>query len=327
MHRDLFVVDGHADTLYRALRDARRWEERSEEGQSDLPRFIEGGVNLQVFAVFSSPAHRGPGFTVRALEMINAFFGGMERAASSPGGARAPVASLGCVRTKEDVDRARGGFWGLLSIEGGEAIGGSVGALEAFFRLGVRAMGLVWNHRNELADGVSESETGGGLTRLGKEVVRRMNEWGMLVDVSHLSEPGFWDVVRHARAPIYASHCNARRLCDHPRNLTDDQLRAVADSGGVIGINFCDRFLVETGEATLTHVVDHIAYVCDLVGTEHVGLGTDYDGIETPPKGLEDVSKLPALTAAMLARGFGEEAVRAVMGENLARLFSTVLPA
>src|SRR5690606_28297515 len=104
----------------------------------------------------------------------------------------------------------------------------------------------------------------------------------MLVDISHLSEPGFWDVMRISSAPVYASHCNAKRLCHHARNLTDDQIRAVAESGGVVGINFCDAFLVESGEATLDHVVDHIAYVCDLVGPEHVGLGTDYDGIERP---------------------------------------------
>lgn len=326
MHPDLFVVDGHADTLYRALRRGKRWEEPDAESQTDLPRFVRGGVNLQVFALFSDPAHRGVGFAVRALEMINAFFRGIEGARENPALASS-LSGIGCVLRKGDVERARGGFWGLLSIEGGEAIGGSVDALEAYFRFGVRAMGLVWNHRNELADGVAEAESGGGLTRLGREVVRRMNEWGMLVDVSHLSETGFWDVVRCAKAPIYASHSNARRLCNHPRNLTDDQLKAVADSGGVVGINFCDYFLVDSGDANVDHVIDHIAYISDLVGIEHVGLGTDYDGIETPPVGLEDVSKLPRLHGALEERGFDESAIRAVLGENLARLYQAVLPA
>lgn len=313
------IVDGHCDTLWAAAREGRDWIQRGGRGHADLPRFLEAGVNIQFMAIFSDPAHQGPGYALKALEMIERFYSGIERAS------REGLAATGVVLRRSDVRRARGGFWGLLSIEGGEAVGRSIEALLAFFRLGVRAMGLVWNHRNPLADGVWD-DAGGGLTPFGKEVVRVMQEVGMIVDVSHLSERGFWDVIRVSRAPVIASHSNARALCDHPRNLTDPQLRALADTGGVVGITFCPAFLSAGGKAGIERVVDHIEHAVAVAGAGAVGLGSDFDGFDGTVPGLEDVTGLSALADALRARGFTPDEVAMIMGENWARLLERALP-
>lgn len=314
------IVDGHCDTLYAAARSGADWTRRLSRGHADLPRFVAAGVNIQFMAVFSDPAHRGPGYTLKALEMIELFWRGIERAAGEG------IVRTGAVLRRSDVRRAKDGFWGLLSIEGGEAIGRSIDALLAFFRLGVRAMGLVWNYRNDLADGVAD-DSGGGLTPFGREVVKTMQEVGMIVDVSHLSASGFWDVVRTSRAPIVASHSNARALCNHPRNLTDDQLRAIADLGGVIGVNFYPPFLSGDGRAGIEHVIRHIEHIAEVAGPDCVGLGSDFDGFEQELAGLEDVTRLPTLAERLKARGVSDGDVAKVMGENWARLLERTLPA
>lgn len=317
----MLIVDGHCDTLWAARRQGRDWFAPSDRGHADLDRLLRSGVNIQFMALFSDPGHRGPGFALKALEMIESFYSGIESAS-----ARGVEGSLGVVRTKGDVDRAIGGFWGLLSIEGGEVIGRSLDALFAFYRLGVRAMGLVWNHRNDLADGVDDGASGGGLTPFGKEVVKAMQEIGMVVDVSHLSEAGFWDLIRISRGPIVASHSNARALCDHPRNLTDDQIRAIADTGGIVGVNFYPPFLVESGRATVDDVLRHIEYIAEVGGAECVGLGSDFDGFDETVPGLEDITKLPQLSGHLRRRGLGELQVEQVMGANWCRVLREVLP-
>lgn len=298
----------------------RFWTHRARTGHVDLPRLMEAGVGLQVFALFSDPAHRDVGYTIRTLEMIEDFYHGLD---TFGGDSRvAPQVVL----TRHDVNKARRGIGILLSIEGGEALGGSLRVLHSFFRLGVRAMGLVWNHRNELADGVEAGASASGLTPFGKQVVASMEDLGMVVDVSHLSEASFWDLVRTARRPFIASHSNARALCDHPRNLTDAQIRAIADYGGVIGINFHSPFLRQRGRADIDDVVAHIDHIASLVGIDHVGLGSDYDGIPETPIGLDDVTYLPRLADELLLRGYRRSEVEAVMGENFARLFEQLLP-
>ena len=177
----------------------------------------------------------------------------------------------------------------LLSVEGGEILGENLFMLDIIFKLGVRALGLTWNQRNALADGVGEANTQSRLTRLGQEVIGRMNKLGMLIDVSHLNEAGFWHVLELSKDPITASHSCAKAFCDHPRNLTDEQLRALARQKGVVGVNFYPRFLKETGKATREDVVRHIYHIAEVAGVETVGLGSDFDGISETPEGLEHV--------------------------------------
>jgi len=329
IHRDAIVVDTHCDTLkclsslFTRARDAM-WTDRSavglgsraDVGHVDIPRLREGGVDCQVFAI-SSLRDRTPPFALRtALDMLDVFYSECEKNRDRI----VPATS------HSDILRAvRGGkVAALLSIEGADVIEGSLGALRVFHRLGVRMVGLVHSRRNLLADGVTDSRTGGGLSEFGVEVVEELNRLGILIDVSHLSDAGFWDLVDVTKAPFVASHSNSRAVCDHPRNLTDDQIRALADRGGVMGINFAPAFVHPT-HATVERVVDHIDHIVELVGADHVGLGSDFDGIPATPEGLEDVSKIPNITRELVRRGYPEEDIRKILGENHLRVFREVV--
>lgn len=313
----LRIVDAHCDTLWTAPKEGRSLIERSERGHLDFPRLLEGGTCVQFFALFSDPSHGHSGFTLEALAMLERFY----QAADNSEGRLRPLL------WREDIDKLDPGrVLGLLSIEGAEPLQGRVDILQFFFRLGVRAMGLTWNHRNELADGQLDSPSRGGLTPRGRAVVSEMERLGMVIDCSHLSDASFWDLLEHTNGPIIASHSNVRAIRNHLRNLTDNQIRALAERGGVIGINFLPHFLVDHGEASIDDVVRHIDYIAELVGSQAIGLGSDFDGISRTPIGLEHAGKMPALAEALLHRGYSDHDIRNVMGENFLRLLSKTLP-
>ena len=317
LHAQALVFDAHADTVaVDVAAGRRRLAETGKGGHVDLPRLRAGGVRVQVFTLFVPPSVPAGWSSVRALEILDVLHA--ELAAS-------PEAFL-WVRRAADLDRARaeGRLGVVVTLEGCEVLSGSPALLRTFYRLGVRAAGLTWNVRNDLADGVGEPR-GAGLTAFGRQVVQEMNELGMVVDVSHLSVQGFWEVLELSRHPVVASHSNAHALCRHRRNLTDQQIRALAQKGGVMGINFFPEFLREDGPASLEDVVRHIDHVVSLVGPQHVGLGSDFDGIPSTPDGLDDVSRLPALTEALIRRGYPDEAILGILGENFARVFRQVL--
>jgi membrane dipeptidase len=211
--------------------------------------------------------------------------------------------------------RAPGKLAVVLTVENSEALDGSINVLRAFHQLGVRSIGLTHNPRGLAADGVGEARTGGGLTEFGMRLVREMNALGMLVDVSHISERGFWDVMELTTKPVIASHSNCRALCDHMRSLTDDQLRAIRDNGGVVGVSYVPAF-VDAERPSIARVLDHIEHVMDVAGPAHAGLGSDFDGGGTV---LRDATELPLLTQGLLDRGHAPDAIRAVLGENLLR--------
>jgi len=268
-------------------------------------------VDVQVFAVFVAPrmAPRGP---TRAQELIETFHAAM----------KANAAQISHVTTVAGIERAQreGKIAAVLSIENGDALGGEVRGVDDLYRQGVRMMGLTWNASNALGDGALGRQHG-GLTDLGRAVLRRMSNLGMVVDLSHLSDQAFWDAVRTTRGPVIASHSNAAALYKHPRNLTDQQLREVARRGGVVGVNFYAGFL---GAATLDRVLDHIDYMVKVMGIDHVALGSDYDGVPQPPIGLEDISKLPNLTAGLQRRGYSTEQIHKILGGNALRVFREV---
>lgn len=311
VHMSAVVVDLHCDTLLDLQAGRRAFAARSSQGHIDLPRLSEGGVDVQVFAVYVAPpmAHRGP---QRARELIEAFKAAMKANASH----------IVHVTTAAELDRAqRGGkIAAVLSIENGDALGGDIRALDVLYGQGVRMLGLTWNPSNALGDGALGRQHG-GLTEFGRAVLRRMEELGIVVDVSHLSEAAFWDAMRATRGPVIASHSNAAALHMHPRNLTDRQLRAIAERGGVVGVNFYAGFL---GAATLERVLDHIDHMVKVMGADHVALGSDYDGIPQAPLGLEDVSKLPNLTAGLQRRGYSKEQIHKILGGNAVRVFREV---
>ncbi len=315
LHRDAVVLDAHCDTLYAIMEGQREDLGPSDIGHVDVPRLRAGGVDVQFFACWIPSEYKPDRGLKAALKLLDIAHLELERRED-----------ILLILSRADVDRARaeGKVGVLLSIEGGEAVEDDLAYLRTLYRLGVRSICLTWNQRNLLADGVAEAETGGGLTNLGREVVREMNRLGMIVDVSHLSEAGFWDVLEVSSHPVIASHSNARAVCPHPRNLSDDQIRALAQAGGVMGMNF-SRLFVDPKRHTLERVLDHIDHVVELVGPEHVGLGSDFDGIDETPEGLEDVSRMGNITAGLLARGYDEESVRLILGGNFLRVMERVM--
>ena len=325
LHRQAFVVDTHCDTLKCLLPQFTRprdsmWGDRSRVGfgkrsklgHIDLPRLKEGGVDLQVYAI-SSERDPTPAYALRtAMEMIEAFYTECERYPKLV----QPVTSHAEIMQAIEEDKIAA----MLSIEGADVLEGRLSMLRVYHRLGVRMVGLVHSLRNLLADGVADNRTKGGLSKLGVEVVEELNRLGMIVDVSHLSDAGFWDVLEISKDPVVASHSNARAVCPHPRNMTDEMIRALAERGGVMGMNFAPDFVDKTRPSVET-LVDHIV---DLVGPEHVGLGSDFDGIPNTPKGLEDASKMPAITEELVKRGYSEDYIRLILGGNHLRLIRQV---
>jgi membrane dipeptidase len=309
-----WVVDFHCDTLSQAMRDKGGLAVRPA-GHLDLQRLAASGVHLQVFACFSNPSLDYACLRNAAL-MVEIFWQTVDAGQLRP------------VLWQEDITSMPPGgpVMGLLSLEGAEPIGSDLRMLQHFYRLGVRAVGLTWNGRNALADGVGEAESRGGLTSAGRRVIAEMNRLRMLIDVSHLSEAGFWDVAGVCRGPFIASHSNARVVCDHKRNLRDDQLRAIAASGGVVGINFYPPFLTSGDRATSSDILRHAGHMLSVMGRGRVGLGSDFDGISSTPGDVSTVSDLPYL-ATVLAREFGEEVAAEIMGGSFAALLAQALPA
>lgn len=316
LHRKYIVVDAHCDTIHDVLRGRRVLGEKSNIGHLDFPRMQEGGVGAQFFAAYIEPQYKPDRGVQRAIQLVDAIWGQVQ--------AYPDQAAVALNRGDVEAIHATGKIAVIISIEGGEAVGDHLAHLRAMYRLGVRAMSLTWNQRNLLADGSWETRTRGGLTRLGVETVQEMNRLGMIVDVSHLSDAGFWDVMEVSNAPVLATHSNARALCDVPRNLTDDQIKALAQKGGVMGINFYPGFLDASGEADVKRLVDHIDHISSLVGPEHVGLGSDFDGIEKVPGGVPDVSQMPAVTRELLERGYKEHDIAGILGGNFLRVINQV---
>ena len=327
LHERATVVDAHIDTLLDVmvpparpvkLPTPRKFGERSDKGHVDLPRLLEGGVDLQVFAVYIQPEYKIERALHRALQVFNRFFKELEEHEDK----------MMLFTRVNDVREAekKGKIAAMLSIEGGEAAEADLGILRMLHRLGLRAMTLTWNERNQIADGAAEGRTKGGLTNFGVELVKEMNNLGMVVDVSHLSDAGFFDVMETTTKPIIASHSNCRALCNHRRNLTDEMIRTLADNGGVMGMNFAPAFVEEKKEnATLERLLDHVDHVVKIAGVDHVGLGSDFDGIESTPKGLEDVTKMPYITEGLVKRGYREGDIVKILGENFLRVFKDVM--
>jgi membrane dipeptidase len=329
LHRKSVVVDTHCDTLKCLTPEFTRvtgsmWADRSKVGMGvrsdlghvDLPRLREGGVDCQVFAL-SSARNRTPPYALRtALDMIDVFYRECERNLD----AVQPVYSHDDILEAAEAGRVAA----MLSIEGADVIEGRISMLSVFHRLGVRMVGLVHSLRNLLADGVGDARTGGGLSELGVQAIEELDRLCMIIDVSHINDRGFWDVVDIAKGPIIASHSNSRAVCSHPRNMTDDMIKALAEKGGVLGMNFAPSFVHPTNPSVST-LVDHIDHISDLVGPDHVGLGSDFDGIPSTPAGLEDVTRMPNIAEELVERGYGKEDLKKILGLNHLRVIKKVI--
>lgn len=334
--------DGHNDTLLRRYRADERSPLPFLHGSPDdidLPRARQGNFVGGLFACFVPndpelsydetddfvlpPAPRlgyAQHFTIGTMAML------FRIEAESQGAVRV-------VRDTASLDAAlnTGALAAVLHIEGADAIDAELDALEVFYQAGLRSLGIVWSRPNAFGTGVPFAfphgpDTGPGLTDAGIALVRACEEHRILIDLSHLNEQGFWDVAKTARAPLLATHSNAHAICPSPRNLTDRQLDAVRDSGGMVGVNFHVGFLRPDGAresaTSLDIVVDHVDHLVAKLGIDHVGLGSDYDGARMP-NDIATVDKLPALAAALRARGYDDAALRKIASENWLRLLRT----
>lgn len=318
IHQKATVFDGHCDTILEVLNHKRSLGSRTLVGHLDIPRMKEGGVDVQFFAVFIEDIYKPDRSLKRTLQLIDCFYKEIEKNQDD-------ISLVTNYNQIEEVNSA-GKIAAILSIEGGEALEGDLGVLRVLYKLGVRLLTLTWNQRNQIADGIGESRTGSGLTKFGLKVIDEMNRLGMLIDVSHLSETGFWDVIKRSKAPIVASHSNCYALCPHLRNLKDEQIKALADKGGVIGITFVPNFLTqEKRKTTVGDVIKHIDYLVEKVGVDYIGLGSDFDGTGGLPLGLEGVDKVPNITGELLDRGYKEKDIKKILGENFLRVFKEVV--
>ncbi|SFG48399.1 membrane dipeptidase [Desulfotomaculum arcticum] len=309
------VVDGHCDTLTALESQNRILGEYAQAGQLDLPRMRSTGINVQLFAIFINPKDREMALK-KCLYYIDKFYGELNQNCEI----------IEHALSGEDILRITGDgkIAAVLSIEGGECVSGDLAVLRMLYRLGVRSLTLTWNARNELGDGVGEGDAGGGLSKFGRSVVREMNNLGMLIDVAHLSQNGFWHVAETSDQPFAATHANCRFICDHPRNLDDKQIKYLAKTGGLMGLTLVPEFIddKQPGLDTFLRHVDHIA---SIAGTKCIGLGSDFDGMEIPAPGLEDVTCIPVIAEALLKRGYSNDDISDIMGGNWIRLLKQVI--
>jgi membrane dipeptidase len=358
LHFSSIVLDTHDDTTQRFFSKNFDLGKRNPDGHVDIPRMREGGMNAIFFSIWIDGRTMGPPAIQKALDQIDAVHENVRKFSGD----------LVLARTAEDVRRAhaQGKIAALMGVEGGHMIGNDIRMVRVFADLGVRYMTLSHFYNDEWADSSTDKPVHNGLTDFGKDIVQEMNRQGMLVDISHVSDKTFYDALAVSKAPLIASHSSCRAICNHPRDMTDEMIKALAAKGGVIQINYERSFLDQaykdaydktvggvvssfdqetkicgddtecllrkvkertdrlTAEGQLPHVswekiIEHIDHVVKLVGAEHVGLGSDFDGADMPD-GLEDCSKLPKITEALLRKGYSEDDTRKILGENTLRI-------
>jgi membrane dipeptidase len=353
IHFSSIVLDTHIDTTPRLQTDWRFTEEHTN-GHIDLPRMKKGGLNALFFSIYMSGTVTGPKAVNDSVERIAAVH---KLAEDLPN-------QIALCTTAEQVRRAnkQGKIAALMGMEGGHMINNSLAVLRMYAELGVRYLTLTHSVNTDWADSSGDQPKHDGLTAFGKEVVRELNRLGVMVDVSHVSDKTFWDVMEVSRAPVIASHSSCRELSGHSRNMTDEMIKAMAARGGVIQINYLDQFIDndlyeywdkarplmreltakfpgrENAEkrreevakqfgpapkASWERIIDHIDHAVKLVGANHVGLGSDFDG-GSMPVGMEDVTHLPKITEALLRKGYAEADIKKILGENTLRLLVEV---
>ena len=365
IHLESFVADTHNDVLLRAM-EGQNVLEYHPESHSDLEKFKLGGIDLQVFSIWVSPDEKEKKYFENANDMINKLDFLISRVPKD----------WGLAKSYQDItyNSRKNKMSCVIGVEGGHIIGRDISKLEALHDRGMRYLGLTWNNSNHIASSAKDetfnrnSLSNIGLSNFGSEVVQKCNDLGVIIDVSHAGEQAFWDVVDQSQEPIIASHSSVYALCPHYRNLKDDQIKAIAKTGGAVFINFYPGYIDSTFQQkaeiinmkyeveldilaekydplsnqywfeemkllkhekaritpNINDVIKHISYIVDLVGVDFVGIGSDYDGVEIMPTGLENVSKLPFLTKKLIEHGYTIREVRKILGGNFKRIFKEV---
>ena len=348
VYRDAIVIDTHNDVPSKMIDDGYDADTRhspgfgKDQGETDLPRLVESGITAIFLSAYVDPekwTFRTPDQSWKQvqvyLDTIHAFVN------------RHPD-RLTLATTAAHVRQAKreGKVAALIGVEGGHAIENSIENLRELHRRGVRYMTLTWNNGTEWAGAAAglNGTRSGGLTARGRDIVREMNRLGMLVDISHVSDSTFYDALATTSYPVIASHSSARAINDHRRNLSDEQLRAIARNGGVVNVNFYSVFIdpafraraESLGENTqairalprpaLSVLLDHFAHIIRVAGIDHVGLGSDFDGVGgLLPAGMDDVTRLPLIAQGLLDRGYSEADVRKVLGGNMLRVMERAI--
>jgi membrane dipeptidase len=368
VHASAIVIDTHADTPQRFVDEHWNFTDPLNGGMLNYDSARKGNLGAQFFSIWADPGQYPANASARrTLELID---GSLEQVRKAPD-------KLQLCTTPDQIiaTHKQGKFCVMMGIEGGHSIENSLGLLRNYYRLGVRYMTLTWSNTNDWADSSGDIDDAtvkhhNGLTPFGKNVVREMNRIGMMVDISHVSDKTFWDVIETTKVPVIASHSSARALTNAQRNMTDDMIRAVAKNGGVVMVNFFPAFIDEQwrqawnaqkperqkaqdaleaeykakglpvpyvasdkidrefaakiGRAPFNSLIDHFDHIIKVAGIDHVGIGTDFDGIPVPPDGIDSAADLPKITAALMARGYSAEDMKKLLGGNLLRVFSAV---
>jgi membrane dipeptidase len=362
LHSTSIVIDTHDDTTQRLLDPKFDLSIRHSDGNIDIPRMREGGLDAIFFSIWISSKILGPDAVKKALDQIDAV---RETVRKNPNNLMLATSVADIREAKKQHKIAV-----LMGVEGGHMMGNDLSVLRTFAALGVRYMTLTHMDNNEWADSSTDKPAHNGLTDFGKDVIHEMNRLGIIVDISHVSDKTFADAIATSKAPVFASHSSCRAICVAPRNMTDDMIRDLAKNGGVIQINYHVGFLSQefrdyekahpeaekeihdevdkrcgnneackltTGDQVVrdmmqagklpkvdwTVIVDHIDHAVKLVGPDHVGLGSDFDGA-VMPIGMQDVTHIPQITDALLKKGYSESDIRKILGENTLRVLSQV---
>lgn len=306
------IVDLHCDTIsYLYNRGGSLLE---NDGQYDIRRASKSGLGLQFFALFTRPAESNSCLR-EVLKQIDRFWAEIENNCSY----------LYHVAKADDLEAAvnQHKIGCLLHLEGAECLSGDLDILNILHRCGLRSMGLTWNDRNLLADGGGEGANAGGLSLKGIETVRRMDRMGMLLDLAHISIPSFYQALEHYSKPVLVTHANARSVCPHWRNLDDTQLKALAQNGGVVGVTQVADFVKEGGTVTVDDMLSHIVYIAELVGSDHVGLGSDFDGADHMV--LAEVGRYVEMPDLLAGKGFSGAEIEMILGGNALRVITAVM--
>ena len=359
IHRDAILIDTHNDILTKAVDEGAMMDrDLSGKTHSDLGRWKKGGLDVQIFSVFCDGEKQNPfAYANRQIDTLEAVI------RRNPGRIAMVSDSKSMLRAVKQHKIAA-----MAGVEGGHMIENDLNKLDSFYRRGVRYMTLTWNNSTEWASSAADEKNKPdlerkGLTDFGRQVVKRMNKLGMLVDLSHVGEQTFWDAMAASEKPPFASHSSVYALCKHQRNLKDEQIRAIAKRGGVVQINFYSGFLdndyfakrkafkakhaaemdslkksglseeqytsiiddkyrdeVNRLRAPFSLLMEHLEYVIKLVGVDYVGIGSDFDGIDSPPSGMDDVTTYPLITKALLEKGYSKKDIYKILGGNFLRV-------
>lgn len=313
MYGPAIVFDGHMDTPLRMVDDGVDLGVRRERGHADLPRLADGGVDAVFLAAWIDPAFADGRARARAETLISAV---QEAARAQP-----DRCAFATTAREVRATAADGRIALLCGIENGQALEGDPANVARFRSLGARYLTLTWMNSNELGDAAGADPASGGLSPLGREVVAEMERCGMLIDLAHAAPRTFWDVVEIAHRPLVVSHAATEARGPHPRNVTDEQIRAVAATGGIVGIAFYPAYLdPATGRCGRDAIVEHVLRVLEVAGPDHAALGSDLDGIPRLPEGFRGAQDFGLVAADLEARGVTGDALAAVLGGNWLRM-------